>query len=65
MTPALPASEGFGYRERRLHCEAVALDTLAERFGTPFYVYSRRAIEAAYRSYAAALAGGALWSATR
>ncbi len=57
MTPALPASEGFSYRDRRLHCEDVALDTLAQRYGTPLYVYSRRAIEDAYATYAAALTG--------
>lgn len=38
----------------RLHLEGVALDTLAERFGTPLYVYSRQALEAAYRAYAEA-----------
>jgi len=57
MTPALPASEGFSYREHRLHCEDVALDTLAQRYGTPLYVYSRRAIEDAYAAYASALSG--------
>ncbi|MBA3254713.1 MAG: diaminopimelate decarboxylase [Pseudomonadota bacterium] len=57
MTPALPASEGFSYREHRLHCEDVALDTLAQRCGTPLYVYSRRAIEDAYAAYASALSG--------
>lgn len=61
MTPPLPASEGFSYRlnkgGQRLHCEDVALDEIAERFGTPLYVYSRRAIEAAYEAYASALAG--------
>jgi diaminopimelate decarboxylase len=40
----------------RLHLEDVALDTLAERFGTPLYVYSRQALENAYRAYAAAFA---------
>ncbi|MFP5404592.1 MAG: diaminopimelate decarboxylase [Gammaproteobacteria bacterium] len=40
----------------RLHLEGVALDTLAERFGTPLYVYSREALEAAYRAYADAFA---------
>ena len=38
----------------RLHLEDVALDTLAERFGTPLYVYSRRALEEAYQAYAQA-----------
>mgnify|MGYP005855931499 CR=1 FL=1 len=40
----------------RLHLEGVALDTLAERFGTPLYVYSREALESAYRAYAEAFA---------
>ena len=57
MTPALPASEGFSYREHRLHCEDVALDTLAQHYGTPLYVYSRSAIEGAYAAYASALKG--------
>jgi hypothetical protein len=57
MTPALPASEGFSYREHRLHCEEVALDALAQRYGTPLYVYSRSAIEGAYAAYASALKG--------
>ncbi len=35
----------------RLHFEDVALDTLAERFGTPLYVYSRHALETAYQAY--------------
>ena len=38
----------------RLHLEGVALDTLAERFGTPLYVYSRQALESAYQAYAEA-----------
>ena len=42
--------------DARLHLEGVALDTLAERFGTPLYVYSREALEAAYRAYADAFA---------
>ncbi|MFO7541943.1 MAG: diaminopimelate decarboxylase [Thiobacillus sp.] len=40
----------------RLHLEGVALDTLAERFGTPLYVYSRQALETAYRAYIQAFA---------
>jgi diaminopimelate decarboxylase len=39
-----------------LHLEDVALDTLAERFGTPLYVYSRQALESAYQAYAEAFA---------
>lgn len=40
----------------RLLLEDVALDTLAERFGTPLYVYSRQALETAYQDYAQAFA---------
>jgi diaminopimelate decarboxylase len=47
----------FEYRDGELFAEAVALSTLAERFGTPTYVYSRAHIEAQYRSYTHALAG--------
>lgn len=31
----------FQYRNGKLHCEGVAVDGLAERFGTPLYVYSK------------------------
>jgi len=57
MSLALPDSEGFSYRENQLYCEDAALDTLAERHGTPLYVYSRRAIERAYDAYDSALKG--------
>jgi diaminopimelate decarboxylase len=40
----------------RLSCEGVALENLALRFGTPLYVYSRAAVEEAYRAYARAFA---------
>jgi len=40
-----------------LHCEQVALTTIAQEFGTPTYVYSRAAIEAAFNSFARAAAG--------
>ena len=33
---------------KEVHCEGVALKEIAKRFGTPTYVYSRRAIEEAY-----------------
>ena len=57
MTPTLPDSDGFGYRDGQLWSEEVSLAVLAERFGTPLYVYSRRAIERAFDRYATALAG--------
>jgi diaminopimelate decarboxylase len=47
------------YRNGQLHAEQVALEEVARRFGTPLYVYSRAAIEAAYGEYARALAGRA------
>ena len=49
--------DSFEYRNGRLHCEEVALNKVAERFGTPVYVYSRDAIERAYLGYAQALEG--------
>ncbi|BBB28224.1 diaminopimelate decarboxylase [Neptunomonas japonica] len=49
--------DSFEYRDGRLHCEDLALDKVAERFGTPVYVYSRDAIERAYLNYAQALEG--------
>ncbi len=40
-----------------LHAERVPLTTIAERFGTPCYVYSRAALEEGYRAFAAPFAG--------
>ena len=40
---------------RGLQVEAVALDDIAARFGTPCYVYSRAALTAAYAAYRDAL----------
>ncbi|MDP2787200.1 MAG: diaminopimelate decarboxylase [Pseudomonadota bacterium] len=39
-----------------LHVEDVPLDTVAAQYGTPCYVYSRAALEQAYRAYEQALA---------
>src|SRR5919199_566571 len=47
----------FAYRNGQLFAEDVPLEEIARRFGTPCYVYSRAAIESAYREFAAALAG--------
>ena len=47
----------FSYRGRMLHAEAIPLQDLAQRFGTPCFVYSRAAIEGSYREFADALAG--------
>ncbi|WP_024643539.1 diaminopimelate decarboxylase [Pseudomonas syringae] len=49
--------DAFNYRDGELFAEGVALSGIAERFGTPTYVYSRAHIEAQYRAYADALSG--------
>ncbi|MGL4316085.1 MAG: diaminopimelate decarboxylase [Pseudomonas sp.] len=49
--------QAFTNRDGQLFAEGVALPAIAERFGTPTYVYSRAHIEAQYRAYADALAG--------
>ena len=49
--------EAFTYRDGQLFAEGVALSALAERFGTPTYVYSRAHIEQQFRAYADALSG--------
>jgi diaminopimelate decarboxylase len=39
----------FTYKESELHCDRVPLGRLAERYGTPLYVYSAAAIRERYR----------------
>lgn len=46
----------FAERDGRLWAEGVALEDIAAEFGTPAYVYSRAAIEQAWRAYDAAFA---------
>ena len=46
----------FTYRDQQLCAESVPLARVAEQFGTPCYVYSRAALEAAYHAYDQALA---------
>jgi diaminopimelate decarboxylase len=47
----------FELRGGRLHAESLPLDEIARRFGTPCYVYSRAALEGAFRAFTAPLAG--------
>jgi len=47
----------FAYRNGVLHAEAVNLDTLATKVGTPFYCYSTATLERHYGVFAAAFAG--------
>jgi len=51
--------EHFTYIDGELCAEARPLSELAERFGTPCYVYSRAHIEAQWRAYAQAFSGRA------
>ncbi len=46
----------FTYQEGELFAEDVAAADIAREFGTPCYVYSRAALEAAFEEYRAALA---------
>ncbi len=52
-----PAFEPFPWRGASLFAEGVPLSELADRFGTPLYVYSRAGLEAAWRAFDDALAG--------
>ena len=56
MTP-LPGSPYVAYRDAELSLDAHRLGDLAQRFGTPLYVYSRTAMLAALASYQRALTG--------
>ena len=47
----------FGYHDGELRAEAVPLSRIAERYGTPCYVYSRAALTEAWRAFDAAFAG--------
>ena len=47
----------FAYRNGALCAEQVPLENIARQFGTPCYVYSQAAIEAAYRAFSDALRG--------
>lgn len=45
----------FAYRDGNYHAENVAIQRIADAVGTPFYCYSRAAIEARYDLYVEAL----------
>jgi diaminopimelate decarboxylase len=45
----------FGYRDGHYHVEDVPLRRIADDIGTPFYCYSRSAIESNFRAYSDAL----------
>ena len=55
----LPGAPQLAYRGGALWLEGCSLDALADRFGTPLYVYSRGAMLEALAGYQQALAGRA------
>jgi diaminopimelate decarboxylase len=52
-----PVCPGFSYRDGELHAENLPVASLAERFDTPCYVYSRAALERVFLEYRQALEG--------
>src|SRR6476646_1972166 len=42
-------SPGFTYKNDELHCDGLAINKLAKKFGTPLYLYSGTAIRERYR----------------
>jgi len=44
-------TQSFQYRDRELHCEEVPLARIADRVGTPCYVYSSSAILGNFRTF--------------
>ncbi|ALM85344.1 diaminopimelate decarboxylase [Bordetella sp. N] len=63
MTASLPRRDQpaghphFHVKDGSLYAEDVPLQVLADRLGTPLYVYSRAALHAAWESYRSATAG--------
>jgi diaminopimelate decarboxylase len=51
MLPALPQSPFIGYRAGALHVEDVALAQVAQRYGTPCFVYSRAHLTGAFQAF--------------
>ena len=47
----------FPYRDGELCAENTPVSDIADRFGTPCYIYSRAALESAFRQYQDSLAG--------
>ena len=56
VTP-LPGHPHFAYRDDDLCCEAVRLDELSRKHGTPLFVYSKAAMLAALAAYQRGFAG--------
>jgi diaminopimelate decarboxylase len=56
-TTVTPAGSGFAYVDGELCAERMPLSAIAERFGTPCYVYSRAMLAHAFREFDAAFDG--------
>jgi len=54
----------FNYRDGELYAEDIPVSAIADRFGTPAYVYSRATLERHYRAYDDALGITRTWCAT-
>lgn len=57
ITCRLPVHLPFHPSQSGLACDGVSISTVADRVGTPFYIYSAAAIRGAYRDIDAAFAG--------
>ncbi len=44
-------NEYFVYRDGKLYCENVPISTIKKKYGTPFYIYSKKAIEDKIKEY--------------
>ena len=54
---SLPGGPWLSRIDGELHFDGCSLDALARRYGTPLYVYSRRAMLEAVQAYQSALVG--------
>jgi diaminopimelate decarboxylase len=50
----IPTLNGFCIKDQEWHAENVPLSAIAQKFGTPTYVYSKQALSDAFNSYEAA-----------
>ena len=55
MNLDLPNSVDFHWEEGELFCEGLSLESLAKKYGTPLYVYSKASITRAFKAYTDAL----------
>ncbi|CAN5690064.1 diaminopimelate decarboxylase [soil metagenome] len=58
-SPTSATARPFNYQSRSLHCDGVSLESLAEAYGTPTYVYSERQISERFQLFDTAFSSGA------